>query len=178
MQPDGALRDTGISAVLLFDSEVNHTTGLLMLREGMPLDVWCTAQVHDDLNSGFPLFRMLEHWNGGPRWNKVPATDQTSFTIPCAPALRLTAKPLLSNAPPLVMIAHGGPTSMVCPVLNPQNQFLCHQGFAVAEVNYRGSSEKASRQSLFMQGRSSGGYTALMHWYCSAISPQAYASLV
>lgn len=105
---------------------------------------------------------MLEHCNGGPRWNKVPATDQTSFTIPCAPSLRLTAIPLLSNAPLLVMIAHGGPTSMVCLVLNPQNQFLCHQGFAAAEVNYRGSSEKTSRRSLFMQGRSSGGYTAPM----------------
>ena len=80
------------------------------------------------------------------------------------------------------------------PVLSPQIQFLCHQGFAVAEVNYRGSSgfgrdfrlslagqwgildvedmelaarhlvnsETASRRSVVMQGRSSGGYTALM----------------
>jgi len=24
------------------------------------LDVWCTAQVHEDLSSGFPLFPMLE----------------------------------------------------------------------------------------------------------------------
>ena len=86
--------------MLLIDSQVDHTTGLLMLREGLPLDVWCTAQVHEDLSGGFPLFRMLEHWNGGPRWHEVPCTDQQSFTIPCAPSLRLTAIPLLSNAPP------------------------------------------------------------------------------
>ena len=59
MQPGRALRDTGINAVLLIDSQVDHTTGLLMLREGLPLDVWCTAQVHEDLSGGFPLFRML-----------------------------------------------------------------------------------------------------------------------
>ncbi|QSP96470.1 S9 family peptidase [Marinobacter salinisoli] len=101
---------------------------------------------------------------------------------------------------PLVMIAHGGPTAMISPVLNPQVQFLCHQGFAVAEVNYRGSSGfgrdfrlclagqwgvvdvqdieraarhlvsegKASGQAVFIQGRSSGGYTALMALVSSA----------
>lgn len=100
MQPGRALRDTGIDSVLLFDSQLDHTTGLLMLREGMPLDVWCTAQVHEDLSSGFPLFRMLEHWNGGPRWHEIAADDAAGFTIPCAPSLRLTAIPLKSNAPP------------------------------------------------------------------------------
>ncbi|WP_100640851.1 pyrroloquinoline quinone biosynthesis protein PqqB [Marinobacter salexigens] len=100
MQPARALRDTGINAVLLFDSQVDHTTGLLTLREGLPLDVWCTAQVKDDLSSGFPLFPMLKHWNGGLNWREVPASEFSSFTIPCAPSLKLTAIPLLSNAPP------------------------------------------------------------------------------
>lgn len=100
MQPCRSLRDTGISAVLLIDSQVDHTTGLLTLREGLPLDVWCTAQVHEDLSTGFPLFRMLKHWNGGLNWREIPATESESFTILCAPSLRLTAIPLLSNAPP------------------------------------------------------------------------------
>jgi pyrroloquinoline quinone biosynthesis protein B len=100
MQPARALRDTGIESILLFDSQVDHTTGLLMLREGMPLDIWCTAQVHEDLSTGFPLFEMLKHWNGGPRWNEVKPDPAAPFTMPCAPALRLTAIPLLSNAPP------------------------------------------------------------------------------
>ncbi len=100
MQPCRAVRDTGISAVLLIDSQVDHTTGLLTLREGLPLDVWCTAQVHEDLSTGFPLFRMLEHWNGGLNWREIPATESEPFTILCAPSLRLTAIPLLSNAPP------------------------------------------------------------------------------
>ncbi len=54
MQPARAVRDSGINAIVLMDSQVDHTTGLLSLREGLPLDVWCTRQVHDDLSSGFP----------------------------------------------------------------------------------------------------------------------------
>lgn len=102
MQPARARRDTGISAVVLIDSQVDHTTGLLTLREGLPLDVWCTSQVHEDLSSGFPLFRMLEHWNGGLHWKPMPASEAgpEPFTIPCAPSLKLTAIPLSSNAPP------------------------------------------------------------------------------
>lgn len=43
---------------------------------------------------------MLRHWKGGPRWHEIPSSDQTSFSIPLAPSLRLTGLPLLSNAPP------------------------------------------------------------------------------
>lgn len=100
MQPGRQIRDTGISDIILMDSQVDHTTGLLSLREGCPLDVWCTAQVHEDLSTGFPLFPMLEHWNGGLKWREMPCSDEQSFTIACAPSLKLTAIPLLSNAPP------------------------------------------------------------------------------
>lgn len=99
-----------------------------------------------------------------------------------------------ADPPPLILIAHGGPTSAAWPVFNPQVQFWCHHGFAVAEVNYRGSAGfgrdfrlalagnwgqadvedmeraadhlvacgRADAGRLFIQGRSAGGYTALM----------------
>jgi len=100
MQPARALRDTGIGAIVLMDSQVDHTTGLLSLREGLPIDVWCTEQVHDDLSTGFPLFTMLKHWNGGLNWRPIPASEQEPFSIASAPSIQLTAIPLLSNAPP------------------------------------------------------------------------------
>jgi pyrroloquinoline quinone biosynthesis protein B len=100
MQPARALRDTGIAAIVLMDSQVDHTTGLLSLREGLPMDVWCTRQVHDDLSKGFPLFPMLKHWHGGLNWQPVETDTAPQFVIPCAPSLTFTAIPLLSNAPP------------------------------------------------------------------------------
>ncbi len=98
MQPGRALRDTGISAIDLMDSQIDHTTGLLSLREGCPHQVWCTDMVHEDLSTGFPLFEMLKHWNGGLNWNRIEL--QGSFVIPACPNLRFTPFPLRSAAPP------------------------------------------------------------------------------
>lgn len=98
LQPARALRDTAIRALILLDSQIDHTTGLLTLREGCPHEVWCSEMVHQDLTTGFPLFNMLSHWHGGLRWNPI-ALDQ-SFTVAACPALRFTPIPLRSAAPP------------------------------------------------------------------------------
>ena len=94
----GALRGTTIGSIILTDSQIDHCTGLLNLREGCPHQVWCTSEVHDDLTSGFPIFTMLSHWNGGLNWH--PMQPSVPFSVAVCPALRFTAIPILSNAPP------------------------------------------------------------------------------
>ncbi len=101
LQPARKIRDTGIAAIVLMDSQIDHTTGLLMLREGCPHEVWCTDMVYQDLSSGFPLFNMLEHWNGGLQRKKIsidPADN--TFTIERIEGLTFSAVPLSSSAPP------------------------------------------------------------------------------
>lgn len=98
LQPARKPRDTAIAAIILLDSQIDHTTGLLTLREGCPHEVWCTEMVHQDLTTGFPLFNMLEHWNGGLRWNRIAL--ERSFVIPACPNLQITPIPLRSSAPP------------------------------------------------------------------------------
>ncbi|HBB77742.1 MAG TPA: pyrroloquinoline quinone biosynthesis protein B, partial [Pseudomonas sp.] len=49
LQPARKPRDTAIGAIILLDSQIDHTTGLLTLREGCPHEVWCTEMVHQDL---------------------------------------------------------------------------------------------------------------------------------
>jgi pyrroloquinoline quinone biosynthesis protein B len=101
MQPARQIRDTGIAAIVFMDSQIDHTTGLLMLREGCPHEVWCTDMVYQDLTSGFPVFNMLTHWNGGIKRNRISVEPgENSFVVPQVPALKLTAIPLRSSAPP------------------------------------------------------------------------------
>src|SRR5579875_2412765 len=70
LQPARRLRDSGIRAVILVDSQLDHTLGLAMLREGERLNIYCTASVHEDLITGNPLLRMLEHYCG-VEWHEV-----------------------------------------------------------------------------------------------------------
>ena len=43
------------------------------------------------------------------------------------------------SKPPLLVFTHGGPTGATYPVYNPKIQFWVSRGFAVVDLNYRGS---------------------------------------
>ena len=98
LQPARAVRDTAIRAIVLMDSQIDHVTGLLTLREGCPHEVWCTDMVHEDLQTGFPLFPMLSHWNGGLQRRRIGLGEP--FRIPACPVLEFLPIPLRSAAPP------------------------------------------------------------------------------
>lgn len=100
LQPARKLRDTGIEAVIVMDAQIDHTTGLLMLREGLPLDVYCTDPVFEDLSTGYPLFTMLKKWNGGLQRKSLSLDTEAGFSVPGVDHLKIHAMPLESNAPP------------------------------------------------------------------------------
>ena len=98
-QPARKLRDTALAAVLLIDAQIDHTTGLCMLRENVgPLPIWCTDPVHEDLQQGYPLLGLLGHYCGVSR-RPLPI-DGSHCEIDKVPGLKITALPLRSNAPP------------------------------------------------------------------------------
>jgi len=101
LQPARSVRDTGIAAVLLMDAQVDHVTGLMMLREGPTIPLYCSAPVWEDLQAGFPLARVLGYYCG-VHWHELPVQhgDRSSFAIPKLEGLRFTAIPLDSKAPP------------------------------------------------------------------------------
>jgi len=99
LQPARALRDSAIAAVLLMDGQVDHATGLFMLRERRgALPLWCTDPVHEDLTQGNPVLRVLGHYCGVARERIVP--DGRPFRIPGVEGLQLRAFALDSKAAP------------------------------------------------------------------------------
>jgi pyrroloquinoline quinone biosynthesis protein B len=99
MQPARHARDTGIAAVLLMDAQIDHVTGLLMLRENSaPLALHATEAVWQDLSTGFPIVSILSHYCGTER--HTIALDAGPFEIGALPGVRIEALPLSSKAPP------------------------------------------------------------------------------
>ncbi|RYU57782.1 pyrroloquinoline quinone biosynthesis protein PqqB [Methylolobus aquaticus] len=97
--PRSGIRDSGIRAVILIDSQIDHTTGLLMLREStVPLQIYCSEMVRADLTSGFPVFTMLGHYCRVEH-HSVPL-DGGAFEIPGIDDLRFRTHALKSKAPP------------------------------------------------------------------------------
>jgi pyrroloquinoline quinone biosynthesis protein B len=99
LQPGRTLRDSAIVGVLLIDGQIDHATGLFMLRErDTPLPLWCTDPVEEDLNQGYPVLRVLAHYCGVQR--QRIALDDTWFEVPGVADLRFRALPLSSKAAP------------------------------------------------------------------------------
>jgi coenzyme PQQ biosynthesis protein B len=98
LQPARAPRDTGIVGVVLMDSQIDHTTGLLSLREGKVLNLYCTEQVHGDLTSTNPLLKILDHYCE-VRWHRIDPRG-AGFTVEGAEHLLFKPLPVYGKAPP------------------------------------------------------------------------------
>ncbi|WP_298838026.1 prolyl oligopeptidase family serine peptidase [uncultured Roseobacter sp.] len=76
-------------------------------------------------------------------------TEETHafFYPPCNPSFR----PAPTERPPLIIFIHGGPTAVAGSSLSLQIQYFTSRGFAVADVNYRGSTGfgRAYRQKMY-----------------------------
>ncbi len=68
LQPARAARDTAITGIVLVDGQIDHTTGLFMLREATrPWPLWCTDSAYADLTRGNPILHVLSHYCGVER---------------------------------------------------------------------------------------------------------------
>jgi pyrroloquinoline quinone biosynthesis protein B len=93
-----ALRGSGIAAVTLTDGQIDHAAGLLLLREGSRLQVYTTALVREDLQSGFPVLSLLDHFCGVD-WHPI-RIDGEWFDIEGVDGIEWRALPLSSKPAP------------------------------------------------------------------------------
>jgi pyrroloquinoline quinone biosynthesis protein B len=61
----GGVRASPIAGVLLTDAEIDHTAGLLLMREsGTPLRIYGEAGIRRALSDGYPVLAVLERYSG------------------------------------------------------------------------------------------------------------------
>ena len=98
-QPARSPRDTAIAAVVLVDGQVDHTTGLYMLRESTrPWPLWCTDAVYADLTRGNPLIEVLSHYCRIER--RRISLDGAGFAVDGVPGIRWHALPVAGKPAP------------------------------------------------------------------------------
>jgi pyrroloquinoline quinone biosynthesis protein B len=83
LHPDDG-RVVRLQAVLLTDAELDHTLGLLLMREGRGLEVHATESVHETLTTGSGVLRTLEaycpvKWQPVLPGAEVPLGDGLSY---------------------------------------------------------------------------------------------------
>jgi pyrroloquinoline quinone biosynthesis protein B len=71
LPPSDTRRGTGISGVLITNADLDHTLGLLLLREGRALTVHATPAVRTTLTRGLRLHEVLSCY-GGVEWREPP----------------------------------------------------------------------------------------------------------
>jgi pyrroloquinoline quinone biosynthesis protein B len=77
LHPHG-IRDSPVQAVLLTDAELDHTLGLLLLREAGDLEVHATATVHETLCRGTSLLQTLGAYTN-VEWRQVTTGVEVSL---------------------------------------------------------------------------------------------------
>jgi pyrroloquinoline quinone biosynthesis protein B len=99
LQPGRAIRDSAIAAIILVDGQVDHTTGLYMLRESVrPWPIWCTDGTFADLTQGNPVFGVLGYFCGVDR--RRIDLDGTGFTVDALQGVRWRALPVAGKPAP------------------------------------------------------------------------------
>ncbi len=79
--PENAVRGTAIAGCVLTDAELDHTAGLLLLREGGDFSVYCTATVRRWLSRFLPIEPILSCFCN-PSWIELSANATTEMRLP------------------------------------------------------------------------------------------------
>ncbi|MEE2989071.1 MAG: pyrroloquinoline quinone biosynthesis protein PqqB [Planctomycetota bacterium] len=79
--PPEDLRGTSIAGCLLTDAEIDHTSGLLQLREGCSFRIFSTALVQRWLSDQLPVQKVLGSFADRP-WFPLPLDEELELPLP------------------------------------------------------------------------------------------------
>ncbi|MFJ3666821.1 pyrroloquinoline quinone biosynthesis protein PqqB [Streptomyces sp. NPDC090106] len=94
--PDAGQERTPVVRVVLTDAELDHTLGLLRIREASRIEIWCTEPVRKALTTRLALDEVLSPYTA-LRWNDLPLTGAERPTD--IGGLHVSAVPLSAKRP-------------------------------------------------------------------------------
>jgi pyrroloquinoline quinone biosynthesis protein B len=97
--PNHSRRGTGIAGVLLTNADLDHTLGLLSLREGSKLVVHSTAAVREALNEGLNVQAVFDSYCG-IEWREPPNDLSPLLDCNAEPSGLLYAAFVVAGKPP------------------------------------------------------------------------------
>jgi pyrroloquinoline quinone biosynthesis protein B len=78
-EPADGVRAAPVAGVFLTDAEIDHTAGLLLLRESSsPIRVYGSEEVRRALTDGYPVLRILEDYSG-VEWRTLDPGQATAL---------------------------------------------------------------------------------------------------
>jgi pyrroloquinoline quinone biosynthesis protein B len=106
-EPNGQLRDSRVAGILLTDAEIDHTAGLLLMRESnRPLEIYSSEAARQALTVDYPVLTMLDRYCG-VRWSPLEPGE----AIVLGGVLEVDAFPTGGDVP-LFVSGDDGPTAM------------------------------------------------------------------
>lgn len=101
LHPREGLRTSPIEAVILTNADIDHTVGLLTLRESQPLRIYSTARVKEFTLGDNTMFRALMASTGACVWEEIALFESWPLAGVSGDGTGLTAeaRPLPGKAP-------------------------------------------------------------------------------
>jgi dipeptidyl aminopeptidase/acylaminoacyl peptidase len=156
LEPDGSLTPVELGATAVEDLRA-HGEGFVAIAASAVAEPHI---VHIDLDRGRADVVVAPRDLGvDPSWWSVPeAIDfPTPGGVEAHALLYLPTNPEATGPaderPPLLVLIHGGPTSAARPMLRVATQYWTSRGFAVVDVNYRGSTGYGRAYRDLLQGQ-------------------------
>jgi pyrroloquinoline quinone biosynthesis protein B len=112
--PTGSRRGTPIAGCVLTDAEIDHTSGLLQLREGCTFTIYSTPTVRRWLSEHLPIRSVLSSFADRP-WIDLPLDEKVELQLPggSPSGLRLRAFELDRDAPRFVPASPGAAGAVI-----------------------------------------------------------------
>jgi dipeptidyl aminopeptidase/acylaminoacyl peptidase len=178
--PDGRVaftyRDGGLDHLAVWDPTTGVTTDrdlphtmvdglvaggarLLYLGAGPDTELHLASVLVDEPDAPVEVVVPTRHLGLDPGWFSRPepiefptAGGGTAFALYYPPTNPEVAAPN-DEKPPLLVLIHGGPTSAARPMLQLSRTYWTSRGFAVVDVNYRGSTGYGRAYRGLLQGQ-------------------------